>query len=408
MRHGIAYTLAVLVILCTSSKNLYAEEFVLSIDKYYSPYMGANWLISAERGYEALDDILLSGTVGECSVPITLGRMAKWAFEFTLFSWGMVVQDEVFGHGARAREFHANDISYRLYPFHGSTKVTSGYWQANQQAAFAAGGMESTTILGQKYERDWMRYNQLDSRAATFYLVNMLNQSTVVFGTAGEFLRADDSINDYVTNVNAWQGRNALTNNKMKSTLVWDWVNPMFYISALSIGRYMWIGDQSWDFDTLHIGDAAWMPTTRVLLAPYGPEYQLLNNLYTPQDKFIGVNLRFGRTGSNNSYGADLLIEPLNSFDCWSFSNKLSVWYQPHLLKNDTALTNSNKWGFADFINAKFTVSDTVAAFGEIGYKVSGYLPGTQLTRGVIWRLGFIFNMGVLKKRDDPCAIPQI
>lgn len=407
MQHGLAKTILISSLLLSTSPSLHAEEFILSIDKYYSPYMGANWLISAERGYEALDDILLAGTVGDCSIPITLGRMAKWGFEFTLFSWGMVTQDEVFGHGARAREFHANDINYRVYPFHGQTRITSGYLQPNQRAAFEAGGMEATSILGQQYEREWMRYEQLDSRAATFYLVNMLDQSANIFGTSGGFLRADNSIDDYRTAVNAWHNSNALTNNSLKGDLVWDWVNPMFYFSAYSIARYMWVGEQLTDFGTLHIGDAAWMPTTRVLLAPYGPEFELLNNLFTPNEKFIGVNFRFGRTGGVNSYGADLFVDPLKSFDCWSFSNKLSIWYQPHLLKNDTAAQNSNKWGFADFINAKFSVSKSVAAFGEIGYKVSGFLPGTQLSSGVIWRLGFILGLDV-KKKVDPCVIPQI
>lgn len=70
------------------------------------------------------------------------------------------------------------------------------------------------------------------------------------------------------------------------------------------------------------------------------------------------------KTGGVNSGGIDLLVTPLAKYDCWHFTNQLSVWYQPHILKNDTAQTNTNKCGFAEFLGAYYKVNSSLYAFG--------------------------------------------
>lgn len=362
--------------------------------------MGSNWMITGLRAYESLDDILASGSTGKTSNAMCLLRTAKFLFEYSLSNWGMVTQHEIFGHGARAREFHLSNISYDINIFHGTTYFSSqGYSSLNviQKSALAAGGMEATSVLAGQMEQTWLNSDTIDRRDATFYLVNSLDQSMYIFGTSDSEFHADNDVQSYINLVNQWQGSQALTLDKLKTKILWDWFDPMIYLSLGSIYNYIASGEPLINFGTLHIKDMRYMPTTRTLLAPWGVEFQLQNHLHTPENKYYGLFLRAGRTGGVNSYGVDFQIMPMQSYPKWSVSNKLSVWYQPHIVKNTTAATNINKFGGADFIRATYNVNNAVKSYAELGWKTSGYLPGVQLAGGWIWRVGFKFSLDIPK-----------
>lgn len=392
--------------ICSAAPNG-SGDFMLTVDKYYSPYMGANWNIAGLRAYQAIDDIVASSSEGDCSACMSAIRAGKWFFEFTLFTFGSVLQHEYFGHGARAREFDIG-TSYHINVYSGNTVYNASEYNnldANQKAALSSGGVEATSILSQQIERGWMWHDYLDNREATMFLVNALDQSVYAFSTSGHFLHPDNDAQSYIANVNAWYGTNALTSHKLKVSVAWDWLDPMLYISAWSLFKYLWMGQPGICFDTLHIGESRFMPTTRTLLAPYGPEFQLQAHLISPDDRYYGVFLRYGHLHGHNSYGADLLVNPMALFDCWYLTNWLSVWHQPHLLQPGNATTNTSKWGFAEFLGAYYNVTSGIYAYGELGYKVSGYVPGVQLSEGVIWRVGFRFDYNLPQKKKKSTKI---
>ncbi len=381
-----------------------AKQFAYTIDKYDSPFMGANWMQSGLNAYELLDDTLLSSTEDQMCVSITLARSAKWLFEYSLSNLAMVVQHEVFGHGARAREFHLPNIGYRIGVFSGTTTYASSAYHtlnAQQRAAFKVAGIEATSILAQQIERSWFPENTIDSRAATMFLVNTLDQSVYMFSTTSDAFHPDNDIHGYISTVNSWYGYHALKVHSLKTRMVWDWLDPMIYMSAYSILKYIWQGQQFLEFDMLQIGEAHFMPTPRTLFAPWGTEFQLQNHIYTPEDKYIGVYARYGKNGNKSSHGLDLHIAPINPDTCWYFTHKLSAWRQPHLLQNDTGRSNTNKYGFAYFLGANYRLNQDVYATGELGYKLSGYLPGVQLERGLIWRVGLKMNLDVVKAKKS-------
>lgn len=386
--------------LLTASSNLFAytASFNLSIDKYSSPYMGSDWMISGLHAYQGIDDIVASGTAGNTTCCMTMIRGGKWFLEFSLSSFAAVLQHEVFGHGARAREFNLPDIGYHINLYSGATTYPLQDFNAldsNQRAALVAGGVEATSILSQQIEIDWIREGSIDSRAATMYLVSSLDESVYVFGLDGNTLHPDNDSYSYIGNVNAWFGSSALTPDKLKWAVAWNWLDPMIYLSSWTLFKYIWLGYTTYDFCTLHIGNARFMPTTRTYLAPYGPEYHLLLNLYTPSEKYIGVNLRYGRTDGKSAAGVDLVVKPVTTNECFFIENKLSAWRQPHLLQNDTAVTNTPKWGFGEFLSLYYRLADSVFLKGELGYKVSGYIPGRQLAEGVYWGAGITFNVHI-------------
>lgn len=384
------------------SVQAYPTDFTLSVDKYYSPYMGSDLMIAGLRGYQSLDDSMASGTQCDTSNCMTMIRGGKWLFEFALSNFAMVLQHEIFGHGARLREYKVGDISYHFGILHGSTDFPYSSFlplNNNQKAEYYAGGVEATSVLAKEIERGWMITGELDSREATMYLVNTLDSATYAFATNTSAFHPDDDALNYINYVNAWYANNnALTTKKFKTAMIWNWVNPMIYISGFSIINYIWFGQTTCPYSTLHINDMRFMPTTRTLLAPYGPEYQLLVNLFTPDDQYIGVYFRYGHTSGKVSWGLDLAVAPMAQYDCWYIENTLSVWNQPHLLQPGTALTNTNKYGFGDFLNVYYRLNRNVYAKGEIGYKLSGYQIGRQLSKGLYLGVGLRIDIGIAGK----------
>lgn len=375
-------------------------EFNLSVDKYYSPYMGSDWIISGLHAYQGIDDIVASSTEGNTTTCMTMIRSGKWFFEFTLSSFAAVVQHEVFGHGARAREFNVPDIGYHINLYSGATTYPTEYFNSldpNQRAMITAGGVEATSILSQQIEIDWIKEGAIDSRAATMYLVNSLDESVYAFGLDGNALHPDNDSYSYIGNVNIWFDKEALTPNKLKWAVAWNWLDPMLYLSTWSLFKYLWMGQSNFEFSTLHIGDTRFMPTTRTYLTPYGPEYNLLLNLYTPEKKYYGINLRYARTDGKTAGGIDLNVNPVKTNECFYIVNKISAWRQPHLLQNDTATNNTSKYGFGEFLAIYYRLAHGIYAKGELGYKLSGYIPGRQLSKGVYWSVGFNFDVNTLK-----------
>lgn len=395
--HKFLHYMLLLTSLSCLSQRINAEEINLSIDKYYSPYTGSDLLLSGLRVYQTADDIWLSSTEGNSCAPMVLARMGKFSLEWVLANLAMVTQHEVFGHGARAREFDLANVSYHVDFWHGATyfsRAGNSQLHINQKAALAAGGMEGTSILAKQLQTSWMNGNNtIDSREASMYLVNSLDQSRYVFGTSRNSFSADNDVVSYMNHVNSWHGSHVLNTINLRRKIVWDLLDPMLYYSILSLYNYIWQGESKTSFSTLSMGSASFMPTTRTLLTPWGPELQLLNHFRTADNKYLGVHLRTGRTGGTMSHGVDLHVNPIAEFENLSFNNKLAVWYQPHILKATTAATNSNKFGFAEFFGAAYRVNRSVYSIAEIGFKTSGYLPGTPLTKNLIWRLGFKFNL---------------
>lgn len=377
----------------------YPSTYTFTLDKYQSPYMGSDWEISALRLYQATDDIIASGSICDTSACMTLIRSGKLLFEYTLFNLGMVIQHEYFGHGARAREFQLHHLNYHINFFSGATQYPLydySILNVNQKAALAAGGVEATSILAKELEHSFLTENAIDSRAATMYLVNSLDSAVYAFGAFGNAFHPDNDAAAYMENVNTWFTVNALTTHKFKLAMAWNWLNPMLYISGYSLIRYIWEGLNTCYFtNSLHIGSASFMPTTRTLLAPYGPEYQLLLNLFTCDQKFLGIYLRYGNLRGKTSWGIDIDVRPLAVYECWYIENIISAWHQPHLLNNVLAPQNVNKYGFADCLSVYYRLGHGIYAKGELGAKLSGYWPGRQLARGIFWGIGIRIDLDV-------------
>jgi hypothetical protein len=371
-------------------------ELSLIFDKTFSPVVGADLMLFTLRGYQALDDCLIPNTVGDTSFLMGVGRFGKFLIERTLFSTLMVTQHEVFGHGARAREFHLPITKYVIRPFSGATYYTLydfNKLNLHQKITFSAGGMEANTILSKRIRDRWLGSNRIDEREASLYLSSSMDQTFYILGTKGitHFSEGHD-VDAYISLVNTWYGKPSLTHSKLRHKVLINFLDPFFYYSWYSLGNYIYDGSQALcDFPMIPLGNYRYLPGARLALAPYGPEYQFLNFIKTPEH-LIQATLRYGNTSGQVSTGATVDITRIWTSDLLNLDLNLSVWNQPKLFTQH-AEPKHTRLGFATSIIARYQVVEKLDLMGQLGYKTTGFLEGETLKRGIIARIGLVLGL---------------
>lgn len=382
-----------IVIIFGVFNNCFATTDRIIVDQYLSPYAGTALNLSILHGYTWLDDKYLPSSAGKTDFLWVLGRSGKWLFESIIIcDFLMTDQHEYFGHGYRLREFHFSPISYSIGFGSGWTGFSEVQYNAlsyPKQAAVAAGGMEADSILSAQIRQNWIIDGKIDSRDATFYFATTMDQPEYIFGSVDRsFGDSGNDVNRYVQTVNSWYGNNSLTKNKLRNYAIWDLLDLSLYQSIYSIGKYIVDGDHNIDTFMFNIKGHKYLPTPRLLLTPYGPEFKLQNYVVTPGNKLLQINIRYGNNSNIQSYGIDLFIQPIWSYKDFTFSNKVYLWYQPKFLEQNTAIGVSKGLGIAEFVAIDYKLYKSFSAFAELGYKTSGYIQGNPLGNSCVWRIG--------------------
>lgn len=366
----------------------------LIVDQYYSPYTGSALNLSAYHAYMKLDDRFLPSSEGKDSLGWTTARVGKLFIEYMLSSTLMVVQHEIFGHGYRAREYHFKPISYEIGIGWGSTGFSyEDFYSLSmpRRAALSAAGMEANAILSQEIRRGWMQNNVVDRREAILYLLTDLDQSEYILGTEDESTSPSNDVNGYVQDVNTWYGDSSLSKGKLRTYAIVDFLDPSLIMSFFSVGRYLVEGDPSVAMEMFDFGNYRYNFCGRLLLAPYGPEFQLQNYLSTPTLQFWQANVRYGNNSGVQSYGLDILTDKIWVYENWNFGNKFYIWRQPMFLQYNSGVDVPSRIGAAEFVNVRYKVHKNFAGYAEFGYKTAGYIQGIPLGNNWVWRFGVNF-----------------
>jgi len=367
----------------------------LILDKNYSPYVGGSGLISLWRIYMSLDDYFFPNSEGDTNAYTMLARTCKLTLEDLAVSAGMVTQHEIFGHGWRAREFNLPVFAYSVQPYRGYTEFSKTKFNLltpSEKIAFIAGGMEATGILAKQLRDRWLETKSIDEREGHFYLITSLDQTLYVMrtkqNTTGFY---ENDVQAYVQQVNNWYGRTVLTPQRLRSSGLIDLLDPYLWFSLFGLGHYIFDGTQCFEYPMLPIGDYQYLPGFRLALAPYGPEYQLINYIRGP-DYTLQATLRYGNTGGKNSGGLILEMARLWAVDCLSVDGRLDMWSQPKLFVA-TADQARRTFGGAASLFVRYRLFNNFEIMGQAGYKTKGYIPGESLRRGPILRAGFFIRM---------------
>jgi len=382
-----------LVNTATQTETSVPRTLGLTLDRYYSPAVGSELVLSLLHGVQTLEDRWLSPKQNDTSLQPVLSRIGQFAIEGLLWNTATTAQHEIFGHGFRAREFHM-PAHYRVN-IGGGGRIRFPVANYNQlsyheRAAFNAGGMEANSRLAKDLRDQWLSHSHMDMREAHVYLNASLDQTLYMRDTFKKDKNAMASGHDvasYIAEVNSWHGASVLTNDKLKHRALLDLLDPYLFYSLYSVGHYLHDGTQSFEYPMISLGDYQYLPALRMIPAPYGIEYQWMNFVKGP-DYDIQAGLRAGKTGNLGSHTLDLELNRIFSSDILFLDLKSSLWRQPKLFTASAATTKAHM-GAALSMVARYRMTQSVEFSGQAGYKTTGYMPGEILKHTPILRVGF-------------------
>jgi hypothetical protein len=397
MKKNLFVAALVLPLIATTA---FSSEYSILVDKDWSPYAGVAINRSLFNAYKDLDDRYLPSTENRKNLLWSAVRLSKVGIDIAFGSFLMVNQHEIFGHGYRGREFKINGLSYKVNFFSGSTYFNLNSFRGahiNRMSAFVAGGLEANSILADNISQDWFANQQIDHRDAASYMMNRIAKINYVYITRESDLGASNGndVNYYITSVNSWyKGSVApLTLGKMRSRMLWELLDLPLYYSLYSMGNYVYNGKPNVSMFMFDINGYKYLPTPRLLWAPWGTEWQVQNNILTPDKRYIQANIRYGKNSFINSYGIDLVIKPIWAYDQFEFGNKLNLWRQPQILVSDRASSALKKFGAAAYLTIDYKCNKNISVFSELGYKTSGFSQGDPLENSYVGRLGVKYNL---------------
>ncbi|HJD56278.1 MAG TPA: hypothetical protein LFW21_06675 [Rickettsia endosymbiont of Pyrocoelia pectoralis] len=360
-------------------------SYVLTYDKDMSSIASSDAAMSLIEGYRQLDDALFAD-----SDNIAM-NILSYITRFTATSWIMVGNHKIGGHGARAREFDLKVTKYEVNPFDGFTQYKAKDFnslQIHKQIAINTGGMQASYVLSENIKDRYMANNQINPTYGISYIWTRLDQAEYIFSTKFDGKDKDgNDINSYVKNINSIYGKNFITKNKIRSYAYLDLIDPFLYYSGYSFIMNTNLND----IPMINIGGVKYLPATRAILAPYGLERGLVNH-FVVDDKYIQVNVNYGKNQKFKSYGVGAKANNLVNFDPISLGLELAYWKQPKML-TATPLKESCKQGGLGAVNFELSLNETFKIVGSGGYKTAGFMEGMPLKASAIVRAGLKLDL---------------
>lgn len=380
-------------------------------DKTFSAVVGAEALISGLHIYSLLDDNFLPSTQGSTEGTMIFGRLGKLVLENFFFNMASVTQHEIFGHGARGREFHFETLRFRVNFWGGGSTLFVHRDFLNlspsEKMAYVTGGVESNYILAKQLRTQWLDTKFIDEREGHLYILTAMDQASYILKTHRRYpnrrfggrrffpagiIDDGNDIRNYVNQVNRWHRRHVLSLSDLRRYVLLDFLDPYFYFSAFSLGNYLYDGSQGFEYPMLNFGNVQYLPGFRLILAPYAPEYQFINYIRA-LDQIFQVTLRYSNLANKQAYGLTFEALRLWSSELLNFDGRLDIWDQPKMNTRYFRRSAENKWGAAASVMARYKVNNCLELKAQVGYKTTGYVPGEELRHTPILRAGFALHM---------------
>ena len=316
----------------------------------------------------------------------------------------LVVNHEVFGHGARLRERFDGPIAYKIgvpAPYGRGGGSTSFIFDrtpsAHELMAVHAGGMEVDGVAAAIASHRAFSTRQMRPRDAIRYLAFELDTLSYVLSTDDEGEEPGHDVAAFLESYNttaAAVGAATLTPRALRRQALVALANPMLAYAAYGIGRYLVTGATNVAVPVLSIAGVRYLPMLRYRLAPYGTEWSLVNEL-GGRIRPTQIELRIGRAPHVTPWGIRVRQRELTTWRAWILEASLDVWRQPQLaLAAGESLTESPRTGLQvrsrverPFLPVWFS-ADRATIVVDVGVKSAGFVPGEPLRGGLVVRGG--------------------
>lgn len=317
------------------------------------------------------------------------------------------VMHEVFGHGARAREF-GFPVSYRIElppPFGDGGGSTIFDWPLEigvnasryEDLAITIAGIETSNMSWSRLGDQWIERGAFDYRDASRFTTAQLTSFTNTLVTSG----SDGSRYIAILNgVRQDDGKESIDVDDFETRSLANLLNPFFIVALYrSAITYLFTGREDYSVPMVSLGGGVrYVGWPRYILTPFGPEWGM-EHLFSRN----GQRLRFGFHISDgigaSTVGGNVRVQELFRSDHYSIDGRIEVWDQPGFnLLGRGLKTRSGGFGGALVGTVRFTPDLLTrgavkwSIVSDLGYKTAGYLEGEALDRGLVLRVGGSFQ----------------
>lgn len=404
--------------LFSQKKNASAQvQYPLLFDNTYSARIGAHNIITLHRGIYDLENRFLKtrwfdeNNFGKKAAGMTY-RLAKTILlDNVVDHLGFLAQHEVFGHGARYREFGfvANEFTLNLPPPYGDGKgwARTGHLEeerevsSHEHIAMKFGGSESNIVLSGILRANWLQRGSIHYRESILYLMSANDLSAYILRTKyGLRGKGGNDVLNYLRALNAHEGH--LLEEDYKLTLddlaaqAWiNLLNPFQYFSLYAYFKtYLWSGDESFRIPMIQFWGAEYLPSFRLGLTPFGPEFYF-ENFVLKSGRIFNLYFRYGDPVFHKFWGMGAQAINFVRGERFSVNARMDIWDQPPLLLGGETIRESNGGlGVAVLGTIYYRISKDKSLLhlaAQIGYKTAGFFEGEQLAAGIVLRVGISF-----------------
>lgn len=314
-----------------------------------------------------------------------------------------VVVHEVFGHGARAREFGGSptyDIGWPAPYGSGGGKTRPGFARSitlHERNALFIAGIEGSQVVSTELVETIVLKRSMSYREGLRCIRALADLfENLQASQDGRQPRSDTE--NYVYGLNrlyATSDNSAASVARIKRHSWVHLMNPFLAYAVFSIAHYGFTSSPENSVPMLHLGsDARYLPWFRYRYTPYGPEYVSEHIVSTPNG-LVHLSLFRDDQREITSWGASaLVLRALDWRDSY-LSVSGTLWSQPPLVLEvqTIGLMDARRGGscilklvsrLTSWAPHGYRISSSVA----LGYKSNGFVEGEELSEGPILRLG--------------------
>lgn len=317
----------------------------------------------------------------------------------------MILQHEVFGHGARFREFGFQGSSYNinLGPPYGNA---SGFavWGRNKRSltetediAAVIGGVEANQRMAQTTFLQWLQRGHMHYREM---LTALLSMHDITLYTLTTTLGDNADIDSYRFKLNTfYRNRNidkTVRLEDIQRQVLLNLLNPWQYFIAYSYAKeYTWDAKEEWAFPMIRFGEVGYVPSLRCGLGVFGVEGYIENFL-----SYAGASgLVYYRQTLDSplpAYGVGMEVRNVSINSWLTLGMKCDAWLQSTMrLGTEDRISEETRPGISATALANVWLPEQngyrVGLTLHAGYKTRGFVQSEPLDQGAIIRVGIGF-----------------
>lgn len=268
--------------------------------------------------------------------------------------------------------------------------------------------MVATAILSNRIRFKWLEDGRVNPLIAsiyndshhdlTFYVLSLKDDPKIDEG---------HDVDSYILLLNATYPFTHLSKSTLKKRALINFIDPFTLYALWAQIRYLVRGKNT-RLHGIPIFTYEYLPSVRLGLTPFGPEYFLESFLWKDH-RLIYFYLKWGKHGKNRYWGLGVEMDELFEEDFYSVGFRFDGWYQPKILVspgsvltidvlnaqpdllspgNPENVLTQKRTGISLSMIASYRLISKVFAYGQLGYKSIGFLPGESLSASPIFRAG--------------------